>query len=94
MRQRLDKYWIGILLGLAPPALVGWVYIERFNLWYTFQTFDWELMRPILGKICQVGVFPNMALLFVFYTIEWWKLSKGVLLAAIPYLIVSILLMS
>ena len=94
MRQRLDKYWIGILLGLALPALVGWVYIERFNLWYTFETFDWDLMRPILGRICQVGVFPNMALLFVFYTLEWWKLAKGVLLAAIPYLIASIFFMT
>jgi hypothetical protein len=93
MVKKLDKFWIGILLGLALPALVGWVYIERFNLWYTFETFDWQLMKPILGKICQVGVFPNMALLFVFYTLEWWQLAKGILLAAIPYLIASVALM-
>ena len=48
-------------------------------------------MRPILGKICQVGIFPNLAFVFVFYTLEWWKLAKGVLLAAVPYLIASVL---
>jgi hypothetical protein len=94
MRQKLDKYWVGILLGLVLPAAVGWGYVERFNLWYTFEAFDWNLMRPILGRICQVGVFPNMALLFVFYTLEWWKLAKGVLLAAVPYLIASIFFMT
>ena len=94
MVKKLDKYWIGILLGLALPALVGWVYIVRFNLWYTFEAFEWELMRPILGKICMVGIFPNMALLFVFYTMEWWRLAKGVMLAAIPYLIASIFFMT
>ena len=52
-----------MLVGLALPALVGWLYIERFNLWYTFEAFDWELMRPILGKICQVGIFPNLAVI-------------------------------
>ena len=89
MRQRLDKYWLGILLGLVLPALVGYGYIGRFNLWYTFEAFDWDLMRPILGKICQLGVFPNLALLFVFYTLEWWKLAKGILFAALPYMIAS-----
>lgn len=87
MRQRLDKYWIGILLGLVLPALVGWVYIERFNLWYTFEAFDWDLMRPILGRIGQIGIFPNLALIFVFYTLEMWRMAKGLLIGAMPYLI-------
>ena len=93
MRQRLDKYWIGILLGLALPSLVGWVYIERFNLWYTFENFDWDLMRPILGRICQVGIFPNMAMIFVLYTLETWRLAKGVLIGALPYIVASFGLM-
>ncbi len=92
--QRFDKYWIGILLGLALPVLVGYIYIERFNLWYTFEAFDMALMGPILGKIMQVGIFPNLALLFVFYTMEVWKLAKGVLIGALPYLIGSIALMA
>ena len=76
------------------PALVGYVYVERFNLWYTFEAFDVDLMGNILGKILQVGIFPNLALLFVFYTLEVWRLAKGVLLGALPYLIASIALMA
>jgi hypothetical protein len=75
------------------PALVGYIYIERFNLWYTFEVFDLNAMGSVLSKILQVGIFPNLALLFVFYTLELWRIAKGVLLAALPYLIASIALM-
>ena len=74
--------------------VIGYIYIERFNLWYTFEAFNMDLMGGILGRIVQVGIFPNLALLFVFYTMELWKLAKGVLIAALPYLIVSIILMA
>ena len=75
------------------PALVGYVYIDRFNLWYTIQAFDIDIIGGILSKILQVGVFPNLALLFVFYTLEIWRVAKGVLLATLPYLIASIALL-
>ena len=73
---------------------MGYAYIERFNLWYTFEAFDMDLMGNILGKILQVGIFPNLALLFVFYTMEYWRLAKGVLIGAIPYFMASIILMT
>ena len=84
---------MGVLLGLILPFLVGYVYIERFNLWYTFETFEWNLMRPIVGQICQVGIFPNLAIIFIFYTLETWRLAKGVLIGALPYIIASFGLM-
>jgi hypothetical protein len=75
------------------PALVGYIYIERFNLWYTFKVFDMDMMGSVLGRILQVGIFPNLALLFVCYTLELWRLAKGLLLAAMPYFITSVILM-
>ena len=76
------------------PAIVGYVYIERFNLWYTFEAFDMDLMGNIIGKILQIGIFPNLALIFVFYTMEVWRLAKGVLIGALPYLLASIVFMT
>ena len=52
-----------------------------------FEAFDWDLMRPILGRIGQIGIFPNLALIFVFYTLEMWRMAKGLLIGAMPYLI-------
>ena len=76
------------------PVLIGYIYIERFNLWYTFEAFDIHVMGNILGRILQIGIFPNLALLFVFYTLEVWRLAKGVLIGAMPYFIASIALMT
>ena len=49
-------------------------------------------MGGILSKILQVGIFPNLALFFVFYTLELWRTAKGILLATVPYLLASLLL--
>ena len=68
--------------------------MERFNLWYTFEAFNMDLMGCIFGRILQVGIFPNLALLFVFYTLNVWRLAKGVLIGALPYLIASIAFMA
>ena len=89
--QRFDKYWIGIVLGLLMPAAFMFVYIDHFNLWYSFQTFGWGLSQTF-SKLLQVSVFPNLALVFVFYTTDTWKLSKGVLIGAMPYIIAAIAL--
>jgi hypothetical protein len=56
--------------------------------------FGVEFRNSVLRQVFLLGVFPNMALLFVFYTLETWRLAKGVMLGAIPYLIASIVFMA
>lgn len=85
---RLDKYWIGILIGLLLPALFGLIYVERMNLWPALEQFQWR-SNPMLSNLLLVSIFPDMALLFLFYKTDTWKLSKGVLYGAIPYLLAA-----
>jgi hypothetical protein len=91
MIDRLDKYWLGILFGLILPAAFGVIYISHFHLWYVFHTFGLG-MRAVLSKLLFVSVFPNLALIFLFYTMDAWKLSKGVLIGAFPYILAAIAL--
>lgn len=91
MLQRFDRYWIGILLGLIMPTAFGLIYIDHYNLWYTFQTFG-NLLNPTFSKLLQVSVFPNLGLVFVFYAADAWKLSKGVLAGALPYIVAAVAL--
>jgi hypothetical protein len=44
----------------------------------------------VLSKLLMVSAFPDLALMFVFYTTDTWRLSKGVLMGAIPYLMASV----
>jgi hypothetical protein len=87
--DRFDRYWIGIVLGLLLPAAFGLVYIDVMNLWYPLQTFQFQA-GSILGKLLLVSVFPDLALIFVFYTTDTWRLSKGILIGTLPYVLATI----
>jgi hypothetical protein len=77
------------VLGLLLPAIFGLTYIEVMNLWYPLQSLQFQA-GGVLSKLLLVSVFPNLALIFVFYTLDTWRLSKGILIGAIPYVIASI----
>lgn len=87
--DRFDRYWIGIVAGLLIPALFGLTYIEVMNLWYPLQTFQLQA-GSVLGKLLLTSIFPDMALIFVFYTTDTWRLSKGILIGAMPYILAII----
>ena len=87
--DRFDRYWIGMLVGLILPAEFGLTYIDVMNLWYPLQTFQLQA-GSVLGKLLMVSVFPDLALLFVFYTTDTWRLAKGVLIGAMPYILAMI----
>lgn len=72
------------------PAAFCAAYIGHFHLWYTFSVFGFRMMGGVWNKLLQVAVFPDLALVFVFYTTDTWRLSKGVLLGALPYILACI----
>ncbi|MBR0196139.1 MAG: hypothetical protein IJQ32_07875 [Paludibacteraceae bacterium] len=88
--DRFDRYWIGILIGLLLPALFGLIYIDMMGLWYALKELQFD-RGTILNKLLLVSVFPDLALIFVFYTTDTWRLAKGVLVGSMPYIIASVL---
>ena len=88
--DRFDRYWIGILVGLLLPAAFGLTYIEVMNLWYPLQTLQFQA-GGVLSKLLLVCVFPDLALIFVFYTTDTWRLAKGVLAGAMPYILAALM---
>ena len=94
-----DKYWLGFLFGLILPALFAYAYLVRFGLWEPmFNSIVANYIGPqlytTLGKVLLGSVFPNLGFVFVFYKMEWWKAAKGLMVAAMPYFIASIFLLS
>lgn len=88
--DRFDRYWIGILIGLVLPAAFSIAYIETMGLWYPILTFRFDA-GMVLNKLLLVSVFPDMALIFLFYTTDTWRLAKGVLIGAMPYILATLL---
>ena len=88
--DRFDRYWIGILIGLILPAAFAIIYIDAMNLWYTLEALHFRA-GGVLSKLLMVSVFPDLALIFVFYTTDTWRLAKGVLAGALPYILASLI---
>lgn len=87
--ERFDRYWIGAVIGLLLPALFGYIYIDQMNLWYALHTLQFRA-GAVLNKLLLVCVFPDLALLFLFYTTNTWRLAKGILIGAMPYVLANI----
>lgn len=88
--DRFDRYWIGFLIGLILPAAFAVTYISVMNLWYTLEALHFHA-GGVLSKLLMVSVFPDLALIFVFYTTDTWRLSKGVLAGALPYILAALI---
>ncbi|MCQ2334685.1 MAG: hypothetical protein MJZ89_02480 [Paludibacteraceae bacterium] len=88
MRDRFDTYWYGLILGLILPALFCVVYLDNYNLWHMMRLFG-QGANPIVQKLLMLSVFPDLAALFLFYSMDMWKLAKGILLGCFPYMIAS-----
>ena len=88
--DRFDRYWIGIVIGLLLPAAFGLTSIEVMNLWYPLKTLQFEA-GGVMSKLLLVSAFPDLALLFVFYTTDTWRLAKGVLIGAMPYILAALM---
>jgi hypothetical protein len=87
--DRFDRYWIGILIGLILPAVFMLIYVDVMNLWFVLDIFRLRA-STVLSKLLMVSVFPDMALIFVFYTTDTWRLSKGVVIGMMPYVLASL----
>ena len=88
--DRFDQYWIGIVAGILIPGIFGLTYIDVMNLWYPLQTLQFQA-GGVLSKLLLVSVFPDLALIFVFYTTDTWRLSKGILIGALPYILAALM---
>ena len=88
--DRFDRYWIGIVAGILIPGIFGLTYIDVMNLWYPLQTLQFQA-GGVLSKLLLASVFPDLALIFVFYTTDTWRLSKGILIGALPYILAALM---
>jgi hypothetical protein len=78
--RRIDNFWIGVLLGIALPALLYPVLRPLDPANFSFiQTFDKLTMIKLLPMLLSRCVFPNALLFFIFIWTDFNLAAKGVL---------------
>lgn len=92
---RFNKFFYGFIPGLIIPVLFMWVYLNKF---YPHNLSFFEIIKELypgvlFGKLLLLSVMPNLALVFVFYKSDSFKLATGLLVSAMPYFIASVLML-
>ena len=93
--ERFNKFLLGFIPGLIFPVLFMWVYLNRF---YPIELSFFETLKELypsmlMGKLLMLSVMPNLALVFVFYKSDSFKIASGLMVSAMPYFIGSIFML-
>ena len=88
-----DSFWRGLALGILLPALFCLAYAHTIGLQHLWQEEMYEMLKPVIGRMLLLGTFVNMAVMFLLYALNVWKLAKGVLVGIIPYMTAAIILL-
>lgn len=93
--SRFNHFLYGFIPGLIVPAIFLWVYLNKFypgDLTF-IETIKQLYPGQLLGKLLMLSVMPNLALVFVFYKSDSFKIASGMMVSAMPYFIGSIFML-
>jgi hypothetical protein len=92
---RFNNFLYGFIPGLFIPIVFLWVYLNKFypNDLSFIQIIKELYPSILLGKLLLLSVMPNLALVFVFYKSDSFKLATGIMVSAMPYFIASVMML-
>ncbi len=93
--EKLNSFWIGLSIGVVIPILFSWIFLKRF---YPVDLSFFEIISMIfpsvlLGKLFLLSIIPNLLGVFIFYKQDTFKIGIGIMIGAIPYLLVAVFMM-
>lgn len=93
--KKHNRFIYGFLPGIILPVAFSWVYLSKYYpLQMSFvDTIQQLYPGVILGKLLLLSIMPNLALVFVFYKSDSFKVAAGFILGAMPYLLSSMFML-
>ena len=81
MQQKIDKLYIGVILGIIIPSIFYMIfyYAKIRHLTY-FQGSSREFLMIVLPIILTRCIFPNAILFFIFIWRNMFSVAKGLLI--------------
>ncbi len=93
--SRFNRFLYGFIPGLLIPIIFLWVYLSRF---YPVDASFFEIIRQLfpsvmLGKLFLLSIMPNLVGVFIFYKQDNFKLGIGMMMGALPFLVMAMFMM-
>lgn len=93
--HRYNRFLYGFIAGILLPVLFLWIYLSRF---YPVDASFFEIIRQLfpsvmLGKLFLLSIMPNLVGVFIFYKQDNFKLGIGMMMGALPFLVMAMFMM-
>lgn len=86
MKQKIDKLWIGALIGAIIPLIIFIVLYFQQGVADSFFTFISNLFKQrLLSAFLRIGLIGNLAIFLLAFNLHQDRLPKGILLSTIVY---------
>ncbi len=81
MKQKIDKLWIGALIGAIIPLIIFIVLYFQQGIADSFFTFISNLFKQrLLSAFLRIGLIGNLAIFLLAFNLHQDRLPKGILL--------------
>lgn len=90
MRKWLDRFWVGLLMGLAGPLVGFWLY-GQYYCWKYFVHFSYYYHEVFLGtkpyqsSIATLSLLFNLIPFFIFLSRDYIFTCRGIMGATLLY---------
>ena len=82
--RRLNKFWIGLALGIVLPLITFiLVYLIGYSKTPLEDFLEFAFVIRALPKILSMCAIPNLAIFYLFLNKEYWYATRGVITATI-----------
>jgi len=89
MQLKIDRQWVGLLLGGITPALTFYaIYLFAFPSIKLITLSELIATRDLFTRILSLAAIPNVAIFFIFIWLSKLSAARGVLAATMIYALV------
>ncbi len=82
MLQKIDKQWIGLIIGLILPAVTFFlIYLFAYPKHTVVSYYEMIMAKRFFAQILSLAVIPNAGVFFLFIWANRLNVAKGVLAA-------------
>jgi hypothetical protein len=84
MQLKIDKQWIGLVLGIIVPTLTFFgIYLFAFPSQSLVSFWEMILTKGFFSQLLSLAVIPNIIVFFIFIWTNKLSAARGVLAATI-----------
>lgn len=92
MKKFLDNPYLGLFIGLLIPFVFGLLFLDSLHIPFNIVEILSFLHTPsLIVKFICVSLFPDMGLVYIFYSLDAWRSCRGIFSAIGIYTMAAII---